>query len=136
MTTPWEIADQAQRMLAEAQQARQQAAAMLARAERTRDELTGVALWCSTGEHSFSQQDRKRATFTVESFDDDGNPVTEKALMCGPCADKRREAIRNPPPQLAAVPAGVDRQEYTEYLEWKNHMRDQPPAPAPAGSDG
>lgn len=122
MSTPWEITEQARRMLDEAGQARQQASAMMAMVERRRDELVGIALWCSTGEHSFGQQDRKRATFTVESFDDDGNTVKETALMCGPCAEKRRDVLRKQP----AIPAGADAAEYTAYLEWKAGMRDEP----------
>ena len=125
MSTPWEIADQAQRMLREAEQARQQAAAMMARAERTRYDMTGLALWCSIGEHSFGQQDRKRTTFTFETFDDDGNPVTERGLMCGLCADKRRGAFRQPTPQTKAIPATdaqgryiVDPDEYRRYMDY------------------
>jgi hypothetical protein len=128
MSTPWEIADSAQRMLREAEQARQQASAMMALAERRREEMTGIALWCSVGEHAFGSQDRKRATFTIDSFDEEtGAPIKEQHLMCGPCAAKRRGLFQQAP-KPAAIPSGVDKQEYTEFLEWKNGLRAEPPA--------
>ncbi len=123
MSTPWEIADQAQRMLREAEQARQQASSLLTEAQRHRADMAGVALWCSIGEHSFGQQDRKRATFTLETLDEEtGAPVKEQHLMCGPCAAKRRGAFepsRQIPP-AAATSGGrvVDQQEYDRYLKY------------------
>jgi hypothetical protein len=122
MSNPWEIADSAQRMLREAQEARGQVAQLLAQVERRSADLAGVALWCSVGEHSFGQQDRKRAMFTLETMDEEtGAPITEKHLMCGPCAAKRRGAFQ-PSKALPATPVKgtrvVDDEEYARYMAY------------------
>lgn len=125
MTTPWEIADQARRMLTEAQQARGDVAQLLAEVTRQRDETTGGALWCSLGEHAFGSQDRKRTTFKIETYDEEtGAPVKETHVACGPCAAKRRGAFQ---PQKA-IPANVDQAEYQRYLEWKAGLGAEPAA--------
>ena len=94
MSTPWEIADQAQRMLKEAQQARSDVRDLLAEVTRQREQITGVALWCSLGEHAFGSQDRKRTVFKVETYDEDtGAPIIETHLAAGgPAALPRRPA--------------------------------------------
>lgn len=125
MSTPWEIADQAQKLLREAQQARGDVRDMLAELGRQRAEMSGVALWCSLGEHAFGNQDRKRTVFKVETYDDEtGAPVSETHVACGPCAAKRRGAFQ---PQKA-IPAGVDTAEYQRYLEWKAGVAAEPAA--------
>lgn len=134
MSNPWEIADQAQKMLREAEHARAQVAQLLAEVERRRADLAGVALWCSVGLHPFGQQDRKRATFTLETIDEDtGAPVKEQHLMCGPCAAKRRGVFQ----PAAALPHGgqgkghvVDDEEYARYLKY---LEEQAGEAAPAG---
>ena len=122
MSTPWEIADQASRMLREAQQARTDIRDLLTEIARQREATAGVALWCSLGEHSFSGQDRLRTTFKIETFDDDGSPLTEIHVACGPCAVKRRGALQ---PQRA-IPGNVDSELYRQYLEWKAGLGPEP----------
>lgn len=124
MSTPWEITDQASRMLREAQEARADIRNLLAEITRQREEMAGIALWCSLGLHAFGSQDRKRTVFKIQTFDEDtGRPIEEAHVACGPCAAKRRGALQ---PQ-AAIPAGVDKDQYTAFLEWQNGMRDEPP---------
>lgn len=126
MSTPWEIADQAQRMLKEAQQARSDVRDLLAEVTRQREQITGVALWCSLGEHAFGSQDRKRTVFKVETYDEDtGAPITETHLVCGPHAAERRNALAQP---QKAIPPKVDEDEYRRYLEWKAGLAAEPGA--------
>jgi hypothetical protein len=125
MSNPWEVVDQASRMLGEAQQARRDIRDLLAELARQREDAAGVALWCSLGEHAFSNHDRKRATFTVETFDDEGHPVKEAHVSCGQCAAKRRAALQSQP----AIPTGADAELYRQYLEWRNGMGPEPATP-------
>lgn len=125
MGTPWEIADQAGRMLKEVHQARADIADLLKELARQRDQQAGTALWCSLSEHAFSSQDRKRTTFTIDTFDDDGQPVTEVHVACGPCAAKRRGALEPRP----AIPPNADADLYRQFLEWKNAMGPEPQRP-------
>lgn len=102
------------------------ARAMLEQAGRTmnqlrslteRTEFVSAALWCDMGEHSFSARDRKKVTYKIETTDEEtGKPVEDTMTACGPCADKRKAMFQ---PGPAALPAGVDQEEYTRYLEWK-----------------
>lgn len=125
--TPWEIADQASRMLREAQQARSDIRDLLGEIALQREQLAGTALWCSLGEHAFGGQDRKRTTFKIGTIDEDtGAPVEELHVACGPCAAKRRGAFT---PQKA-IPAAADPAEYQRYLEWKAGLAPEPGADA------
>ena len=87
--------------------------------EQARDEriraLSG-ALWCDLGEHAFSSRDRKRTTYTVETTDEEtGLPMTDQITACGPHAAERKPMLA----PKAALPAGADKELYTEFLEWK-----------------
>jgi hypothetical protein len=82
-----------------------------------RTEFVSAALWCDIGEHSFSAKDRKKTNYKIETTDEEtGQPVEDIMTACGPCA-ARRKAMFQPAP---ALPAGVDTEEYTHFLEWKN----------------
>lgn len=81
--------------------------------------FVSAALWCDMGEHSFSSKDRGKVTYKIETTDaETGDPVEETMTACGQCAAKRK-AMFAPQP---ALPAGVDKEEYTRYLEWKNGL--------------
>lgn len=96
-------------MAQNAEQALQQA-----REERVRA-LSG-ALWCDLGEHAFSSRDRKRTTFNIETIDDEtGQPVSDQLTACGPHAAERKITLT----PRAELPAGADKELYTEFLEWK-----------------
>jgi hypothetical protein len=111
----------ARQMLAQAEAAMKQVATLT---ERT--EFVSAALWCDMGEHSFSARDRKKVTYKIETTDEEtGQPVEDTMTACGPCADKRKSMFQ---PGPAALPAGVDQEEYTRYLEWKNGITQQVPA--------
>jgi hypothetical protein len=93
--------------------------------------IKGLALWCETGGHAFSQRDRGRQEWQVRVFDvDAGEEVTETRVCCSRCAktgsitDKAKhlpaelvaqapELERRPPARPVADP------EYTAYLEWQ-----------------
>jgi hypothetical protein len=125
MSTPWELNDATSRMLREAQQARHDVGQLLAGIARQHEEMAGIALWCSLGEHAFGSQDRKRTTFKIETYDEEtGAPATEIHVACGSCAAKRRGALQ---PQKA-IPAAVDQDEYRRYLEWKAGIGAEPTA--------
>jgi hypothetical protein len=86
------------------------------------------ALWCDLGEHAFSSRDRKRATFKIQTFDEEtGEPIEDDRTACGEHADERRTALR-PKAELPAPPKGADQELYTEFLEWKAGQRDTAPA--------
>lgn len=88
-----------------------------------RTEFVSAALWCDMGEHSFSAKDRRKVTYKIETTDEEtGQPAEETMTACGPCAQKRK-AMFQPQP---ALPAGVDTEEYTRYLEWKNGVGQAP----------
>lgn len=126
MSTPWEIANQAERMLAEAQQARRDVRDLLSEITMQRESVASTALWCSLGEHAFSPADRKRTTFKIETINEDTDQAETVTLTaCGPCSAKRK-GLFTPQKQ---IPGGVDRDEYTAFLEWKNGMRDEPKTP-------
>lgn len=94
--------------------------------ERTKNmaAMSHASLWCDLGEHSFSSRDRKRTVYTVQTLDEEtGEPVQDELMACGPHAAERKAVLA----PKAALPAGVDRQEYTEFLEWRNGLRAQPP---------
>lgn len=100
--------------LAQAEQTLRQVSNMT---ERT--EFVSAALWCDMGEHSFSAKDRRKVTYKIETTDEEtGQPVEEQMTACGPCADKRKSMFQ-PAPAQPAIPAGVDQEEYTRFLEWK-----------------
>ena len=123
MSTPWEIADTAQRMLREAQQARSDVQALLTQITRQREQMASLALWCSLGEHAFSPVDRKRTTFRIETIDEDtGQPVEQVLTACGPCSAKRKGLLTPQP----ALPPKADEDEYRRYLEWKAGMGEEP----------
>lgn len=123
MSTPWEIANQAERQLREAQQARADVRDLLTEIARQRESIASLALWCSLGEHAFGSTDRKRTTFRIETIDEDTDqPVMQTLTACGPCSAKRKGFLT---PQKT-LPGGVDADEYRRYLEWKAGLAAEP----------
>lgn len=119
MSTPWELADRAQRQLTQAVAEREAVARMLAAIQEERQRIVSTAMWCDLGEHAFSGRDRKRTTYKIETIDEEtGNPVEDTLTACGPCSAKRKAMFQ--PRAVAQIPAGVDRDEYIRYLEQKN----------------
>ena len=119
--------------LAAAQKILEDAQYLYEQAKQERVAAMAGALWCDLGEHAFGPRDRKRKTYKIESVDEEtGEPAEETLTGCGPCAAKRAAMFQAQPKQVAAPPAPVpdnnDRELYTEYLEWKNGLRDDPPA--------
>ena len=131
---------------AELEQAKQVYAQAGTMAGRARDDLAraqaikGLALWCETGGHAFSQRDRGRQEWSVRVFDvDAGEEVTETRVCCSRCAKAGRitEDPKYLPGELVAQapelehrpaePRKVADPEYTAYLEWWNRQ--------PSGAD-
>lgn len=89
-------------------------------------EFRGYALWCDLGEHAFSPKDRKRATYAIQTLDEDtGLPVEDQLLACGEHAAERRSLLV-PKAALPAPPKDADKELYTEFLEWKNGIKLEP----------
>jgi hypothetical protein len=93
------------------------------------------ALWCDVGEHPFGSKDPDKHSFaetrTIQRLTGNsyGNPVyqdqeeeTDRITICGPCFIKQRPFQKSP----AQIPAGVDRETYTQWLEEKAGLNDQP----------
>ena len=116
MSTPWELADRAQRQLTQAIAERETVARMLAQIQEERQRIVSTAMWCDLGEHAFSGRDRKRTTYKIETIDEETGQLVEDTLTaCGPHAAERRASLA----PRAAIPARVDPEEYARYLEWK-----------------
>ena len=90
-----------------------------------------VALWCKIGGHSFDPDDPDKHSYTEtrqvpkyrgNSYGapvyQDETEVTKTITICGPCYAKQQPFQSNKP----EIPAGVDPQTYTEYLESLNHI--------------
>ena len=102
--------------LGRASQIAAEAKTMLDRALEEKKQAMSGALWCDLGGHAFSSRDRKRATYKIETVDEEtGAPVTDELTACGPHAAERQASLK----PRAAIPAGADPEEYTRYLEWK-----------------
>jgi hypothetical protein len=102
---------------------------MLEQASRERKTAMAGALWCDLGEHAFSARDRKRATFKIQTYDEDtGEPIEDDRVACGPHAAERQTALK----PKAALPAGADAELYTEFLEWKNGIKPAPEMTEPS----
>jgi hypothetical protein len=88
----------------------------LRQARKERVTALSGALWCDLGEHAFSSRDRKRATYKIETFDEEtGEPIDDQLTACGPHAAERRASLA----PRASLPPGADKELYTEFLEWK-----------------
>jgi hypothetical protein len=98
---------------------------MLDQAISEKREAMSGALWCDLGGHAFSSRDKKRATYKVQTFDDDGNPAEDELTACGPHAAERQATLK----PRAAIPQGADPEEYTRYLEWKAGLPNGPVVP-------
>jgi hypothetical protein len=111
--------------MARAGQLADEARTMLDQAVREKREAMSGALWCDLGEHAFSSRDRKRATYKIQTIDEEtGDPVEDQLTACGPHAAERSVQLA----PKAALPKGADPELYTEFLEWKAGQR--PAAPA------
>jgi hypothetical protein len=100
---------------------------------RSKMDTWTVALWCDVGTHAFSPSDPDKHSYTetkqVQKYRgnsygaavyQDETEVTATITMCGPCYKKSRPFQTDATP--AQIPAGVDPQTYTEYLESLNHI--------------
>lgn len=95
MSTPWELADRAQRQLTQAIAEREAVARMLAAIQEERQRIVSTAMWCDLGDHAFSGRDRKRATYKIETIDEEtGQPVEDTLTACGQHAAERRALLR------------------------------------------
>ncbi len=102
------------------------------KADNQMAEVWATALWCKVGQHSFDPDDPDKHSFaetrTVQRLTGNsyGSPVyqdqeeqTGRITVCGPCYAKTRPFQQSP----QAIPPGVDKQTYTEYLESQAGLR-------------
>lgn len=97
---------------------------LLTEAQAEKRQAMSGALWCDLGEHAFSSRDKKRTTYRVSTFDDDGAPVEDDRVACGQHAVSFAARVNSAP----ALPKGADPELYTEFLEWKAGQREAAPA--------
>jgi hypothetical protein len=113
--------------LARAGQLAAESKIMLDQALAEKRETLSGALWCDLGEHAFSSRDRKRATYKIQTLDEEtGQPVEDQLTACGPHAAERQMQLTRKP---ISPPPGADQQLYTEFLEWKAGQRADVPSP-------
>lgn len=90
-----------------------------------------TALWCKIGSHAFDPDDPDKHSYTETkpvrriTGNSYGQPVyqdeyemTKTITICGPCYAKQTPFQTTTP----EIPAGVDKQTYTEYLESLNKI--------------
>jgi hypothetical protein len=83
--------------------------------------MEGFALWCKPGQHAFDPADkgRKRIMFTDFSGD------TPEDITAWTCSGHSPDIARAPK-AAPEIPPNADSELYTEFLAWKNGLRDEP----------
>jgi hypothetical protein len=95
-----------------------------------------AALWCDLGNHAFSAREKGITSYSIETAETDEKTGEEKLVKqtltaCANHAAQRRAAFQPAAALSSAEAIGADRQLYTEFLEWKNGLRDTPPVTEP-----
>jgi hypothetical protein len=100
--------------------------------ESMENNTEGFARWCKVGAHSFDPDDkgRKRIQFTDYSGD---FPEDVTAWTCSQHTpemlrrnNENKAVTATADSDLEAAKVKADRELYTEFLEWKNGMREEP----------